>query len=168
MLRFFWNPDFNKPIIKKKKGNFETVYKNSYCCLATKLCPNRCNSMDCSLPGSSVQEIFQARIPEWIAISSSRGTSPPRDQTHVSCISCTGVDSLPLCHLVSPVILLYFHKFNTWFLIKKFFFVHLVGEGISHFKFYFPWLQSSWHAFNILGPFRSYFEPPAWYPAWYL
>ena len=44
--------------------------------------------MDCSLPGSSVHEIFQARILEWVAISYSRGSSWPRDQTHISCISC--------------------------------------------------------------------------------
>ena len=41
---------------------------------------------DCSPPGSSVHGILQARILEWITISSSRGSSPPRDQTHVSCI----------------------------------------------------------------------------------
>ena len=48
--------------------------------------------MDCSLPGSSVQGISQARILEWVAISSSRGSSRPRDQTQVSCI----VDSVAL------------------------------------------------------------------------
>ena len=41
--------------------------------------------MDCSPPDSSVQEIFQARILEWVAISFSRGPSQPRDQTRVSC-----------------------------------------------------------------------------------
>ena len=40
--------------------------------------------MDCSLPGSSVHEIFQARILEWVAISFSTGSSQPRDQTWVS------------------------------------------------------------------------------------
>ena len=42
--------------------------------------------MDCSLPGSSVHGIFQARVLEWIAISFSRGSSQPRDWTQVSCI----------------------------------------------------------------------------------
>ena len=42
--------------------------------------------MDCSLPGSSVHGIFQAVVLEWIAISFSRGSSQPRDQTRVSCI----------------------------------------------------------------------------------
>ena len=46
--------------------------------------------MDCSSPGSSVHGIFQASILEWVAISFSRGSSQPRDQTRVSCISCSG------------------------------------------------------------------------------
>ena len=41
--------------------------------------------MGCSLPGSSVHGIFQARVLEWIAISFSRGSSQPRDRTRVSC-----------------------------------------------------------------------------------
>ena len=50
-------------------------------------CPTLCNSMDCSLSGSSVHRIFQARILEWVAVPFSRGSSQPRDQTQVSCIS---------------------------------------------------------------------------------
>ena len=45
-----------------------------------------CNPMDCSLSGSSVHRISQARILEWVVISFSRGSSQPRDQTHISCI----------------------------------------------------------------------------------
>ena len=40
--------------------------------------------MDCSLPGSSIHGIFQARILEWVAISFSTGSSQPRDWTRVS------------------------------------------------------------------------------------
>ena len=47
-----------------------------------------CNSMDCSLPVSSVHEIFQARVLKWVAISSSWGFSQPRDQDHIPCVSC--------------------------------------------------------------------------------
>ena len=47
-----------------------------------------CDSMDSSPPGSSVHGILQARILEWVAISSSKGSSQPRDQTHVSCGFC--------------------------------------------------------------------------------
>ena len=46
--------------------------------------------LDCSPPGSSVHGISQARVLNQVAISSSRGSSPPRDQTHVSCVSCIG------------------------------------------------------------------------------
>ena len=46
-----------------------------------------CDPMDCSLPGSSVHGISQARILEWVAISLSRGSPQPRNQTWVSCIA---------------------------------------------------------------------------------
>ena len=49
-------------------------------------CPILRDPVDCSLPVSSVHEIFQARMLEWVAISCSRGSSQPRDQTCVSCI----------------------------------------------------------------------------------
>ena len=48
-------------------------------------CPTLWDPIDCNLPGSSVHGIFQARILEWVAISFSKGSSPPRDQTQVSC-----------------------------------------------------------------------------------
>ena len=51
-------------------------------------CPILCNPMDCRLPGSSVHRILQARIMEWDAMSSSRGSSRPRDRTHISYVSC--------------------------------------------------------------------------------
>ena len=47
-------------------------------------CLTLCNPMNCSLPGSSVHGIFQTRVLEWVAISFSRGSSQPRDQTRVS------------------------------------------------------------------------------------
>jgi len=51
-------------------------------------CLTLCNTLDCNLSDSSVYEIFQARILEWIAISSSRGPSWLKDRTCVSCIFC--------------------------------------------------------------------------------
>ena len=47
-------------------------------------------SMDGSPPGFSVHGIFQARTLEWVDISSSRGSSQPRDQTCVSCVFYIG------------------------------------------------------------------------------
>ena len=52
--------------------------------LVAQSCPTLYNPMDCSLPGSSVHGISQARIQEWVVVPSSRGSSPPRDQTHIS------------------------------------------------------------------------------------
>ena len=58
------------------------VYSVSLSCLII------CDPTDCSLSGSSVHGIFQARILEWVAISSSKESSQPRDGTHISCFSC--------------------------------------------------------------------------------
>ena len=49
-----------------------------------------CDPLDCSLPGSSVHGILQARTLEQVAISYSRGSSRPRDRTLISCVSCIG------------------------------------------------------------------------------
>jgi len=58
--------------------------------VCSQLCLTLCDPMDCSPPGSSVHGILQARILEWVTISYSRGSSQPRDQTDISCGSCTG------------------------------------------------------------------------------
>ena len=55
-------------------------------CSIAQSCQTLGDPMDCSPPGSSVHGIFQARILEWVAIYFSRGSSPHRDQTQVSCI----------------------------------------------------------------------------------
>ena len=61
-----------------------------FCCRSvTKSCPTLSKLVDCSMPGSSVHEILQARILEWVAMLSSRGSAQPRDRTHVSWVSKT-------------------------------------------------------------------------------
>ena len=55
------------------------------CVSVAQLCLTLCESMACSLPDSSVHGVLQARILEWVAISSSRGSSLPRDWSQVSC-----------------------------------------------------------------------------------
>ena len=64
--------------------------------LITKSCLLFCDLMDWSPPGSFVHGLLQARILGWFAISFSRGSSWPKDWTHVSCISCIG--KWILCH----------------------------------------------------------------------
>ena len=61
-----------------RHGNPETAF--FFC---AQSCPTLCDPMDCNPPGSSVHGIFQARILGWTAISSSRGSSQPRDWTQV-------------------------------------------------------------------------------------
>ena len=58
--------------------------KNWFLCQCLALC----DPIDCSPPDSSVHGILQIRILEWVAISSSRGSSQPRNRTWVSWVSC--------------------------------------------------------------------------------
>ena len=70
-----------------QKGN-QKQYSESE---VAQLFPTLCDPMDCSLLGSSIHGIFQARILEWVAISFSRGSSQPKHQTQLSHTA----DSLP-------------------------------------------------------------------------
>ena len=67
-------------------GKSQPLSNYMYACffLVAKSYPTLCDPMDCSPPGSSVHGILQARILEWVAISFSRGSSRPRDRTHIS------------------------------------------------------------------------------------
>ena len=60
------------------------------CAKSLRSCLTLCDPVDCNPPGSSVHGIRQARILEWVAVPSSRGSSRPRDQTHISSVSCLG------------------------------------------------------------------------------
>ena len=67
------------------------------CCVHAKSlqsCPILCNPMDCRLSGSSVHGILQARVLEWVAMTSSRRSSRPRGRTCISSASYTGRGSL--------------------------------------------------------------------------
>ena len=66
----------------------DVVYVRSF----DKLCPSLCHPMDCSLPGSSVHGIFQARILEWVAISSSGDLPNPEIELQSHTLQA---DSLP-------------------------------------------------------------------------
>ena len=78
------------------KNKFKNIY--TYTCILKYI--------DCSPPGSSVHGISQARILEQVAISYSRGSSRPRDQTHISCIAggffITGPPGKPLVFKYDP------------------------------------------------------------------
>ena len=61
----------------------EKVEGGHECAKLLHSCPTLCNLMDCSPPGSSVHEILQSRILEWVAISFSMGSSWTRDRTQI-------------------------------------------------------------------------------------
>ena len=63
--------------LEKEMG--EKVSCPNVCAKSLQLCLTLCDPMDCRLPDSSVRGILQARILEWVAMPSSRGSSQPRD-----------------------------------------------------------------------------------------
>ena len=83
-------------------GSFPKFHR-SWCVYVPSLqsCLTLCKPVDCSLPGTSVHEILQARILEWVAISSSKGSSQPRDWTRISWVSwCLEVNYMDACNLL--------------------------------------------------------------------
>ena len=62
-----------------KLFSFNVLQSSGSCCFVAQSCPTLCDSVDCSLPGSSVHGNLQTRILEWFAISFSREFSQPRD-----------------------------------------------------------------------------------------
>ena len=94
----FWSSQshFKESTVKIHHCKYETAHAHDctlqHVCVCTLAQSLSCvwlfvsNPMKCSPPGSSVRRIFQARLLEWVAISSSRGSFRPRDRTHVSYI----------------------------------------------------------------------------------
>ena len=82
------------------------TYFYYYCCSDAQLCPTLCDPVDCSLPDSSVHGILQARILEWVAMPSSRGSSWPRDWTWVSYIVINNEIIIQLTIMQGQIIIL--------------------------------------------------------------
>ena len=66
------------------------------CVLSHSVCPTLCNPVDCSLPGSSVHGILQARILEWVAMPSCRGSSNPGIEPRSPALKAYILPSKPL------------------------------------------------------------------------
>ena len=82
--------------MKMKKGTLKSYYvRKSVKVLVAQSCLTFCNPMNCSLPGSSVHVILQARILEWVSILFSKGSSQPRDRIWVSQFSGRSLSSEP-------------------------------------------------------------------------
>ena len=94
--------------------------------------------MDYSLLAASVHGISQARIPEWIAISFSRGPFPPRDQTHVSCIG-----RRVLYHWAIMVKQIN-HRYFDDFQLLSFFYSVWELDRVLHFRFKSKYMNTQW------------------------
>ena len=81
-----WNSEHVCPLVFRGL-NYNCIRPHAVLCWVAQLCLTLCDPMDCSPPGSSVHGILQARILEWVAMPSSRGSSQPRDRTQVSHIA---------------------------------------------------------------------------------
>ena len=68
--------------------------------LVIHLCLTLCDPTDCSLPGSSIHEILQARILEWVAISFSRAHT---GENRIGCLMSTGAPR-PVHHQSVPLL----------------------------------------------------------------
>ena len=77
--------------------NLIWVLREKKMCVCAQFCPTLLGPVDYGPPGSSVHGILQARILEWVATSSSRGSSWPRDRTCISCVSGIGRQILYHC-----------------------------------------------------------------------
>ena len=101
----------------------------------TQSFPTLSDPMDCSLPGFSVHGIFQVRVLEWVAISFSRGSSWPRDQTQVCCIAgrCYAISArLPV------LVILIFKNLSILCATSYLYAFSLILENLLFFWFLFP------------------------------
>ena len=119
-------------------------------------CPTLCDPMDCSLPGSPVRGILQARTLEWVAISFSRGSSQPRDWTQVSSIAGRSFPRVLQNQLESRILQLEFQPRNEGSLEFR-----LTEDQLLHEAFLvnFIWPDIFFPKFNVLSPFHEWSEP---------
>ena len=77
----------SSPRWPKPPTTLNTIFESESENEVAQSCQTLCRPLDCSPPSSSVHGILEARIMEWVAISFSRGSSPPRDRAQVSHIA---------------------------------------------------------------------------------
>ena len=117
-----WNPPQPTPLALPTLERTSNPEEHFKVVVHAQLCLTLCGPMGYSPLVSSVPGISQARILEWIAISSSRRSSSPRDQTCVSCIFCIGRQIL--YHCISRLLL-----FSSQVMSNSF-----QPHGLQHFR----------------------------------
>ena len=123
-------------------------------CKSLQSCLTLCDLMECSLPGTPLHGILQARILKWIAMPSSRGSSQPKDQTRISYVSCIGRWVLyHQCHLGSPHTSLCFPKsihLEIWQTWTKQLAVWVIKLKVLQKQFPYHLLHTRWSKYSIL------------------
>ena len=126
---------------KTSTEKIATVYRVNYVRFKSlQSCPILCDPMDCSPPGSSAHGILQARITEWAAMLSSRGSSQPRDRTCISCLLHWQAGSLPLAPPGKPKYSIIIFKCSCSFIISIItelfqLFVSIISNYFNHHLF---------------------------------
>ena len=117
---------------------FQRYNATSMCaCSVAKSCLTLWESVDCSLQGSSVHGILQARVLEWVAISTSKGSSHPGIEQESPASPNWQVHSLPLSHQGSPIM-----QHTILFIIADFFsWLQILQTEILVFSF-LSWILS--------------------------
>ena len=127
------------------QGSLPDLTFLSVCAKSLQSCPTLCDPMDCRPPSSSVHEILQARILDWVVMPFSGQSSWPRDQTHVS---CTADRFLPLGPSGEPVNSLYWIPLHfVVFVHFKVLLKHLsMFYGFPHkpYSSFCNWGKSKW------------------------
>ena len=86
-------------------------------CVCAQLCLTLFDPVDYSPPGSPVHGILQARILEWVAISFSRGSFWPRDQTSIFCVSCIASGFFTTWAMGKPLGIIYASRLLSFYFI---------------------------------------------------
>ena len=109
--------------------------------LVAKLCSTLCDPMDCSLPGSSVYRISQARMLDRLPVPSPENLPDPGTEPASPALA---VDSLPLTHQGSPLQrLLTLLRFHIWLVAKAYFkfYVFTMATHSSTLAWKIPWTE---------------------------
>ena len=93
----------------------------------TQSCPTLCDPMDCSLPGSSVHGILQARILEWAAFPFSRGSAQPRIETRSPTLQADSLPAEPPGKTKKP-------RVGSLSLLQRIFRIQESNRGLLHCK----------------------------------
>ena len=101
--------------------------------------------MNCSPAGFSVRGITQARTLEWVAISYSKGSSQPRDQTCVFCVSCIGRKILQHCATWEACLLRIFIRINNELLLYQLKYLRGIQKGMQ------AYIMTHWYKVNSSG-----------------